>query len=70
MKNPPTNAGGVRDVSLIPMSLTSPGGWKDPSAGIENVKEVLVGNFLKYLCVYLAVSGFSYSRHVGSSCIV
>ena len=71
MKNPPTNAGDVRDVKFNPyVSLTSPGGWEDPSAGVENVKEVLVGKVLKYVCVYLAVSGLSCGRHVGSSCIV
>ena len=69
MKNPPTSAGGVRDVKFDPcVSLTSPGGWEDPSAGVENVKGVLGGKFLKYLCVYSAGSGLSCSRHRGSSC--
>ena len=46
VKNPPTNAGDTRDVKFNPyVSLTSPGGWEDPSAGVENVKEVLVGKF-------------------------
>jgi len=46
VKNPPTNAGDTRDVKFNPyVSLTSPGGWEDPSAGVENVKEVLVDKF-------------------------
>ena len=50
VKNPPANAGDVRDVSLIPGSVSSP--------GVEN------GNLLQYSCLEIFMDRGSWQSTV------